>query len=85
MASLQIEYPITRSRLYNNAPNTNISLNNICKSCISETKTVKYLPLKTTRYNANISQKMKYGALMRRSQENAISNYDTIQFRYRNL
>jgi len=78
-------YP-TNSKLYNAAPNTNTSLTNVCKSCSATTgKTIQYKPLKTTRYNANLSQKMKYGAFMRRAKEHAISNYDTVQFQYRNL
>jgi len=77
-------YSLTNSRLYNTAPNTNTGLNKVCTSC-NDGKTITYQPLKTTRYHANLSQKMKQAVFLRRAQENTISKYDTIQFDYRNL
>ena len=72
-------YSVKNSRLYNHAPNTNIGLNKVCTSC-NDGKTITYTPLKTTRYHANLSQKMKQAVFLRRAQENTISKYDTIQF-----
>ena len=78
-------YPTrTDSKLYNTAPNTNTSLTNVCKSC-NNGKRVTYVPLKTTRYNANLSQKVKQAAFLRRAAQHAIPRNDTIQFNYRNL
>ena len=78
-------YPTrTDSKLYNAAPNTNTSLTKVCKSC-NNGKKVSYVPLKTTRYNANLSQKLKQAAFLRRSAQHAIPNYDTINLVYRNL
>lgn len=77
-------YSVTNSRLYNTSPNTNTGLNKVCTSCNAD-KTITYTPLKTTRYHANLSQKMKQAVFLRRAQENTISKYDTIQFDYRNL
>jgi hypothetical protein len=78
-------YPIrTDSKLYNTSPNTNIGLNKICTSC-NNGKIVSYVPLKTTRYNANLSQKVKQAAFLRRAQQHTIPKSDTIQFNYRNL
>jgi len=77
-------YSITNSKLYNTAPNTNASLKKVCTSC-NNGKTITYVPLKTTRYNANLSQKVKQAAFLRRAKENTIPKADTIQFNYRNL
>ena len=77
-------YSVTNSRLYNHAPNTNTRLSKVCTSC-NNGKTITYQPLKTTRYNANLSQKMKQAVFLRRAQENTISKHDTIQYDYRNL
>ena len=73
-------YPLTltNSRLYNITPNS------VCTSC-NNGKTITYTPLKTTRYNANLSQKMKQAAFYRRAEQHAIPKADTIQFNYRNL
>ena len=75
-------YSLTNSRLYNHAPNTNTVLEKICTSCVSG-KTIEYHPLKTTRYHANLSQKIKQATFLRRAYKP--SNYDTIQYNYRNL
>jgi hypothetical protein len=75
-------YSVTNSRLYNTT-NTN-TFNKECKNCNTSNQ-VTYVPLKTMRKTDNISQKMKYGAFVRRAQENTISYYDTLQFQYRNL
>jgi hypothetical protein len=77
-------YSLTDSRVYNTAPNTNIGLNKVCTSCNNGKKTT-YTPLKTTRYNANLSQKMKQAVFLRRAAQHTIPKYDTIQFDYRNL
>ena len=77
-------YSLTNSRLYNTAPNTNIGLNKVCTSC-NDGKTITYTPLKTTRYNANLSQKMKQAAFYRRAEQHAIPRNDTINLVYRNL
>ena len=78
-------YPTrTDSKLYNTAPNTNTSLTNVCTSC-NTGKRVTYVPLKTTRYNANLSQKVKQAAFLRRATQQTIPQADTIQFNYRNL
>lgn len=77
-------YSRTDSRLYNTAPNTNTGLNKVCTSC-NNGKRITYQPLKTTRYTANLSQKMKQAAFLRRAQENTIPKYDAINLVYRNL
>lgn len=73
-------YPLTltNSRLYNITPNS------VCTSCNND-KTIAYQPLKTTRYNANLSQKRKQAAFYRRAEQHAIPRNDTINFNYRNL
>ena len=69
---------LTNSRLYNITPNS------VCTSC-NAGKTITYTPLKTTRYNANLSQKMKQAAFYRRAEQHAIPRNDTINLVYRNL
>ena len=84
MSSSYIEatrgYPLTltNSLLYNITPNS------VCTSC-NNGKRVTYTPLKTTRYNANLSQKMKQAAFHRRAEQHAIPRNDTINLVYRNL
>jgi hypothetical protein len=77
-------YSRTDSKLYNHKPNTNIGLNKVCTSCNND-KTITYVPLKTTIFNDNLSQKMKQAAFHRRAAQHAIPRNDTIQFYYRNL
>ena len=78
-------YPTrTDSKLYSHKPNTNTSLTKVCTSC-NNGKTITYTPLKTTRYNANLSQKVKQAAFLRRAAQHTIPTADTIQFNYRNL
>ena len=77
-------YSLTNSRLYNTSPNTNTRLNKVCTSCNNDKKTT-YTPLKTTRDNTNLSQKMKQGVFLRRAQQHTIPKNDAINFNYRNL
>ena len=77
-------YSVTNSKLYNHAPNTNIGLSKVCTSCNND-KTITYVPLKTSRYHANLSQKMKQAVFLRRAKEHTIPRADTILFNYRNL
>jgi len=76
-------YKTTNSKLYNTI-NTDTQFKKECTNCNIEHK-VSYQPVKTMRKTDNISQKMKYASLVRRTQEHAISYYDTVQFQFRNL
>ena len=76
-------YNTTNSKLYNTI-NTDTQFKKECKDC-NIPHTVSYQPVKTMRKTDNISQKMKYASFVRRTQENNISYYDTVQFQFRNL
>ena len=78
-------YIDTASQLYN-ATNTDTEFQKTCACNYKSTHNITWSPYKTTKgAYANISQKQKYAAFVRRTQENTISKTDTIQFQFRNL
>lgn len=75
----------TANKLYN-ATNTNTEFQKTCKCDYKSSYKVAWQPYKTTKgAYANLSQKQKYAAFVRRTQENAIPKTDAIQFQFRNL
>lgn len=75
----------TANKSYN-ATNTNTEFKKPCVCNYKSTYKVSWTPYKTTKgAYANISQKQKYAAFVRRTQENTIPKYDNIQFQFRNL
>lgn len=75
----------TANKLYNTT-NTDTELQKVCACNYKPQYTVSWSPYKTTKgAYANISQKQKYAAFVRRTQDSSISNTDTIQFQFRNL
>ena len=75
----------TASKIYN-ATNTDTEYKKTCACNQKSNHTVTWTPYKTTKgAYANLSQKQKYAAFIRRTQYSTISNYDDIQFQFRNL
>jgi hypothetical protein len=76
----------TGTKIYN-AENTDTLFQKTCACNYKNTYKISYdTPYKTTKgAYANLSQKLKYSAFVRRTQENTISKSDTIQFQFRNL
>jgi len=76
----------TSNKLYN-ATNVDTQFQKTCACNYKSTYKVTYnQPYKTTKgAYANLSQKQKYAAFVRRAQESTISKYDNIQFQFRNL
>lgn len=75
----------TAAKIYS-ATNTNTEFQKTCKCNYKSTYQVTWQPNKTAKSAyANLSQKQKYAAFVRRTQENAIPKNDTIQFQFRNL
>lgn len=80
-------YVDTANKLYN-ATNTDTEFQKTCKCNYKLTHKVTWEPytIKTTKgAYSNISQKQKYAAFVRRTQENTIPKLDVIQFQFRNL
>ena len=79
-------YVDTSNQLYN-ATNTDTEFQKICACDYKSTYKVSYnQPYKTTKgAYANISQKQKYAAFIRRTQDSTISKDDNIPFQFRNL
>lgn len=76
----------TANKLYNTT-NVDTQFKKTCVCNYKSTYKVSYTqPYKTTKgAYANLSQKQKYAAFVRRTQENTIPKYDNIQFQFRNL
>jgi len=75
----------TRNKLYN-ATNTDTQLQKTCACNYKESYKVDLIPYKTNLETyANLSQKQKYAAFVRRTQYSTISKNDNIQFQFRNL
>ena len=76
----------TANKLYN-ATNVDTQFKKTCACNYKPTYKVTYdQPYKTTKNAyANISQKQKYAAFVRRAQESTISKNDNLQFQFRNL
>ena len=78
-------YVVTANKLYD-AVNTNTEFQKPCVCNYKPEYHVTWTPYKTTKgAYANISQKQKYAAFVRRTQNSTISNYEAIQFQFRNL
>lgn len=78
-------YVDTANRLYNTT-NTDTELQKTCVCNYKSSYSVDWVPYKTTKgAYANISQKQKYAAFVRRIQNSTISNTENIQFQFRNL
>jgi hypothetical protein len=75
----------TASKIYN-ATNTDTEFQKTCACNKKLDHTVTWTAYKTTKgAYANLSQKQKYAAFVRRTQNSTISNYDNLQFQFRNL
>lgn len=75
----------TGNKLYN-AKNTDTLLQKVCACNYKESYKVDWIPYKTNMETyANLSQKQKYAAFVRRTQDSTISKNDNIQFQFRNL
>ena len=75
----------TGNKLYN-ATNTDTQFQKTCACNYKSTYKVSWIPYKTTKgAYANLSQKQKYAAFVRRTQDSTISKYDDLQFQFRNL
>ena len=75
----------TANQLYN-ATNTDTEFQKTCACNNKPNYIVSWSPYKTTKgAYANISQKQKYAAFVRRTQNSTISNTENIQFQFRNL
>jgi hypothetical protein len=79
-------YLSTSNKLYN-ATNTDTEFQKTCDCDYKSTYKVSYnQPYKTTKgAYANISQKQKFAAFVRRTQDSTIFKDDNIQFQFRNL
>jgi hypothetical protein len=79
-------YVDTSNKLYN-ATNTDTEFQKTCACDYKPEYKVSYnQPYKTTKgAYSNISQKQKYAAFVRRTQDSSISKHDNIQFQFRNL
>ena len=78
-------YIETANKLYN-AINTDTEFHKTCACNYKPQYRIAWKPNKTTKgAYANISQKHKYAAFVRRTQDSTISTYDAIQFQFRNL
>jgi hypothetical protein len=78
-------YVETANKLYN-AINTDTEFQKTCQCDYKSQYHVAWTPYKTTKgAYSNISQKLKYAAFVRRTQDSSISNYEAIQFQFRNL
>ena len=78
-------YVDTSNKLYN-ATNSDTEFQKTCDCNYKSTHKVTWSSYKTTKgAYANISQKQKYAAFVRRTQDSTISSYDDIQFQFRNL
>jgi len=75
----------TGNKLYN-TKNTDTLLQKTCACNYKKSYKVGWIPYKTNMETyANLSQKQKYAAFVRRIQNSTISKHDNIQFQFRNL
>ena len=78
-------YTDTNTKAYNTT-NTDTQLQKVCDCNLKSTHHITWIPYKTTK-NAysNLSQKQKYAAFVRRTQDTTVSNLDALNFQFRNL
>jgi hypothetical protein len=75
----------TASKIYD-AVNVDTQFQKTCACNLKTNHSITWAAYKTTKgAYANISQKQKYAAFVRRTQHSTTSNYDNIQFQFRNL
>jgi hypothetical protein len=80
--------PFFTQSIYNfKRANTNTPYNNLCNSICTLPNAfhIEYVPLKTTRYNSNLSQKMKFARFARRFKDHTVDHTEAIEYQFRNL
>lgn len=78
-------YTETNTKIYN-ATNTDTQFKKACGCNLKSTHHITWVPYKTTKNAyANLSQKQKYAAFVRRTQDTTVSNLDALNFQFRNL